>query len=116
MNIDDLTLGQIKEIKNLIGGEVAANKPHPYVIGENYLIRTVTFIQLGKLIAVYDQELVLDQAAWIADTGRFHNALKDGIDKLSNAEIEPFLKEAIVGRGALVDACIYTHKLPQEQK
>jgi len=115
MNIDDLTLGQVKQIQGF-GNTQRLALDHPYKIGENYLIRTVTFVQVGKLVAVYDQELVLDQAAWIADTGRFHDALKNGIETLPSAEIEPFLKEVIIGRGALVDGTIYSHKLPQEQK
>ena len=49
---------------------------HPYKIGSNYLIRTVTMIYTGKLVAVYDKELVISSASWIADTGRFADALR----------------------------------------
>ena len=116
MNIDNLTLDQIKVIKNLLGGEVVTNKSHPFKIGQNYLFRTVTFILAGRVTAVYDQEIMLDQAAWIADTGRFHDALKNGIETLQSAEIKPFINETGIGRGAIVDFTIYTHKLPQEQQ
>jgi hypothetical protein len=76
---------------------------HPYVIGKTYVIRTVTMIQLGKLIAVHPQELVLKDASWIADTGRFHQFLKD---PRTRNESEPFTADCIVGRGAIVDAQI----------
>ena len=82
-------------------------------VGENYIIRTVTMIQIGKLVEVTDQELVLSEASWIADTGRFHNAIVEG----SLAEVEPFGDDpVIIGRGALIDATIWRHKLPREQK
>ena len=98
MNIDSLTLGEIKQIQTLIGTTVDT---HPYQIGKNYLIRTVTMIQTGKLVAVTNQELVLEDAAWIADTGRFADALV----KAEFGEVEPFPDgQVILGRGAIVDA------------
>lgn len=110
MDIESLTLKQIRELQNVIGK--SAETAHPYKVGENYLIRTVTMIQVGRLESVGDKELVLSSAAWIADTGRFYDALKTG--KLN--EVEPFLDEVIIGRGSIVDATIWTHKLPKEQK
>lgn len=73
----------------------------PWQIGKTYVIRTVTMIQLGRLVAVYPQELVLEDASWIADTGRFANFLKDPELRF---ESEPFCAPCIVGRGAIVDA------------
>lgn len=113
MDINDLTLGKIKELQSLIspgGGDT--NDQGMWKVGQNYLIRTVTMILIGKLKAVGHSELLLSDAAWIADTGRFANALKDA----SLAEIEPFLDDVIVGRGALVDATNWRHDLPREQK
>ena len=60
--IQDLTLGQLLQLRDLFTG-TGANSSHPYKIGQNYLIRTVTMIQVGKLIAVHEQELVLEDAA-----------------------------------------------------
>jgi hypothetical protein len=86
---------------------------HPYKIGEKYFIRTITHYYTGKLSAVFEHELVLEHAAWIADAGRFSNALAKG--ELS--EIEPFPDgEIIVGRGALIDACLWSHELPAAVK
>jgi hypothetical protein len=74
---------------------------NPYKIGANYLIRTVTMIDTGRLVEVTDHELVLEDAAWIADTGRFSDALR----RCDFNEIEPFPSgRVIVGRGAVVDA------------
>ncbi len=40
-------------------------------LGKIYLIRTVTMIDTGRLVAIGAQQLVLEDAAWIAATGRF---------------------------------------------
>ena len=81
-------------------------------IGANYLIRTATMNDAGKLVAVTEHELVLDCACWIADTGRFGKALETGIFN----EVEMFpAGQVIVGRGALIDAVQIAH-LPTKTK
>ena len=87
---------------------------HPYTIGENYLIRTVTFTYAGKLTAVFKDELVLKDGSWIADTGRFTQAVEKG----DYSEIEPYPEDRhiIIGRGAIVDAVQIAHPLPRKQK
>ena len=89
-----------------------------YPIGKNILIRTVTHIQVGKLISVHPQELVLENASWIADTGRFQSCLEKGIDNIESSEIELFPKDkqVLVGRGAIIDSCEYPNALPTKQK
>ena len=111
IDIDNLTVREIKELQKYLGGS-EPNKSHPFKVGENYFIRTVTMILVGRLDAVYETELVLSSASWIADTGRFYNALKEG--KLN--EVEPFTNDVIVGRSSIIDATIWKHKLPKEQK
>ena len=86
---------------------------HRYQIGANYQIRTVTMIVTGKLIEVGVHELVLTQAAWVADTGRYMQAVASG----DYHEVEPYPPdtEVLVGRGALIDAVIIP-QLPLVQK
>lgn len=90
------------------------NANEHWKIGENYLIRTVTHIDIGRLTAVTDKELVLVDAAWIADTGRYEQCVKEG--QLSEVEPFPDDEPVIVGRGALIDAVRWLHDLPREQK
>ena len=118
MKIDDLTIGEAKELYSMLPSFLGSKKlkeaDNHWQVGKNYMIRTVTHIQIGNLIAVTDKELVLKNASWIADTGRFEQAVKNGeLD-----EIEPFPDDeiVIVGRGALIDAVLWRHKLPREQK
>jgi hypothetical protein len=118
MNIDDLTYGQLKAIAAIFGSSTSkADEPKTtestaFEIGKSYFIRTATYAATGRLVAIHPNELVLEDAAWIADTGRFHNALKDG--KFS--EVEPFCKPLIVFRGGGIDATEWPHPLPREQK
>ena len=109
MKIQDLT--QLLEV--LTKDETKpTSTDHPYEIGENYLIRTVTMYAIGKLESVFDNELVLSSASWIPDTGSFHKALKDG----DLPKVEPFINDLIMGRGGIIDATIWTKDLPREQK
>jgi len=88
-------------------------KEHPYAIGKNYFFRSVTHYYTGKLLAVYEHELVIENAAWVADTGRFGQMLKTG----SLKEVEPYPDgEVVLGRGALVDAIVITFPLPRDTK
>lgn len=88
-------------------------KNHPYKIGEAYFMRTVTHHITGRLMAVYEKEFVFTEAAWIADDGRFYDAMKNGI----LSEVEPWPEgEVIVGRGSLIDCQVWGHALPRTQK
>lgn len=83
-----------------------------FKVGECYLIRTVTMTQTGRVVAITDSDIMLEDAAWIADTGRFYNALKTG----SLEEVEPFPNGCGVSRAAIVDFAPWVHALPMVQK
>jgi hypothetical protein len=111
MKIDELTIGEARQLVQMFGGGKAGDE-HAWQIGKNYLIRTVTMIDTGRLVAVTEHELVLEDAAWIADTGRFAQA----VDKAEFGEVEPFPSgRVIVGRGSVIDAVEIT-VLPRSQK
>ncbi len=100
MNIDELTIGQAKELSQMFSGKCESDNG-PWEVGKKYFIRTVTMHLTGELISISQQELVLKDAAWIADSGRFNETLKD----INNAsEVEPFQNNVIVGRGSIIDA------------
>ena len=85
----------------------------PWVVGKCYFIRTVTMHTIGRLVSVGPHELVLEDAAWIADSGRWSEALAN---PSVLREVEPFLDPVIVGRGAIVDATEWRHDVPLKQK
>lgn len=111
MNIEDLTLKQIREIQAL-ATPAQASTESAFMTGKAYFIRTVTYASVGLLTRITDKEFVLSNASWVADTGRFHNALRDG----TFSEIEPFINDVVISRDAIVDATEWQHPLPDKQK
>jgi hypothetical protein len=87
-------------------------KQSAFEIGKNYFIRTATYHVTGRLTAIFDNELVLEDAASIADSGRFNKALTTG----QFVEVEPFISPVIVSRGGIIDATEWTHELPRTVK
>ena len=84
----------------------------PFVVGKAYVVRTVTMIVCGKCIGVVGQFLVLDEAAWIADTGRFSDFLAKGIVN----EVEPTDGRVFIGLGSIVDVYGWKHATKWVQK
>ena len=85
---------------------------HPYVLGRNYFIRTITHHYTGCITAVYDREIVLSDAAWIPDDGRLTQALET--ETFNEVEMYP-KRPVIIGREAILDAVQIT-TLPAVQK
>ena len=102
MNIEEMTIGDAKQIAAMFQTQAAGNKPVPFKIGEAYLIRTVTMAWHGVIKEIVGDFLVLEKgAAWIADTGRYADALKDA-NKFD--EVEPCEENAIIGLGGVIDS------------
>jgi hypothetical protein len=111
MNIDDLKLGELKQIALLLNGAKPVDNS-AWEIGKIYLIRTVTMIDTGRVVAVTEHEIILEEAAWIADTGRFADAVKNA----TFGEVEPFPDgRVIIGRGSIIDA-VQIKQSPRSQK
>ena len=85
---------------------------HP-LLGKNVFIRTVTHYHTGRLEEVSSGELVLSGAAWVAETGRFADAMANG--KMD--AVEPFPEGWLVrvNRSAIVDWCEWPYPLLREQ-
>jgi hypothetical protein len=85
---------------------------NPIQVGNNVFLRTVTHYLTGHVAEVSDDgnEIVLTDAAWIADTGRHAEMVKSG--KLN--EVEPYMDPVMVNRSTIVDCTIWRHKLPRE--
>jgi hypothetical protein len=112
MNIEELTIKEARQLAALFNGQPQMTQ-HPFEVGKNYFIRTVTHHHTGRLVEVTNQELVLTDAAWIADDGRLTDALKTGI--FNEVEMFPTGSRVIVGRGSIIDALVIS-TLPTSQK
>lgn len=84
-----------------------------HLLGKNVFIRTVTHHYTGKCEAIGTKAMLLSSVAWIADDGRFNEAIKNS----EFSEVEPYPDGLIVsiGLGAIIDACSI-FKLPREVK
>lgn len=118
MDIDKLTIGELKQLIKLTQGlSVGCATPAPsdfrVKVGDNILIRGVTLYYVGHVESVSETEIVLSDASWVADTGRFNEALKTGVLN----EVEPFPNgEVTVKQGAIMDYSPWPHALPKEVK
>jgi hypothetical protein len=117
IDIESLTLGQIRAIQGLAFGVPAAASPpltdaYPYHVGDAVFIRTVTYHYTGRIVAITPGEIVLAEAAWIADSGRFSVALATG----TLSEVEPYPAGVVISRGAIVDVSPWAHPLPRMAK
>lgn len=81
------------------------------LIGKKFFIRTVTYHLVGKLTKIIGNLWQLEDASWVADSGRFMNAIKNG----SLDEVEP-VGDAFVNSNSIVDIFPWKHDLPKEQK
>lgn len=81
------------------------------MVGEKFFFRTVTYHLTGKVKKVIGNIIQLEEAAWIADSGRFMQAIKEG--KLN--EVEP-VGSAFLNINSITDFFPWKHKLPTEQK
>lgn len=85
------------------------------LIGQKIFIRTVTYFWVGKCVGFTGRLIILEDASWIGQTGRWSEMLADGLEAQSSAEIEP-TGTAWVSWGAVVDVCPYPHPLPNTSK
>jgi hypothetical protein len=79
--------------------------------GSNVIIRTVTNYYTGRLVGRAGDMFVIEDAAWIVDTGRWAEFLETG--NLDQAEPYP---NGPVLVGGVIDMSIWTHPLPRTQK
>lgn len=113
INLEDLTIGQLRALSILLPRPDGTGTSHPFHIGANYFIRTVTHHFTGRIVEVFPTEIVVEDAAWIADDGRFNEAIRTG----NFNEVETFpAGRVIIGRGSLIDAFEVNFPSPRSNK
>lgn len=111
MELENLTIKQIREIQSFCGTKTKSFEPLVEV-GKKVFIRTVTHHYTGECVKCNKEWLELKDAAWIADDGRFNNFLKTG----SANEIEPFEDNVRIPVGGILDCTEWKHALPRSVK
>ncbi len=82
-----------------------------FSVGEKLFLRTVTYHLLGEIAVIEKNWVKLKNASWIADSGRFHNALENG----TLNEVE-YVGDAYVNLDTVADAFPWHSDLPTESK
>ena len=112
MKIGKMTLDEIREIAAIASGLGGSASTNSIPVGTNIFIRTVTMHYTGRVVSVTDNDMVLEDAAWIPDTGPFAAFLRDGTPN----EVEPFPGMVIIQLGCVVDISPWLHDLPRAVK
>ena len=81
------------------------------LVGNKYFFRTVTYHLVGEVKKMVGRFAYLKNASWIADSGRFMGAIKDG----TLNEVEP-VGDAFINLDTVVDFFPWNHSLPKNQK
>ena len=81
------------------------------LVGKAFYFRTVTYHLVGKVEKIIGNILQLSTASWVADSGRFMQAILNG----TLDEVEP-VGVAFINLSAATDFFPWKHTLPTEQK
>lgn len=109
LEVSDETYEKIKD--QLTADELVDISTLDDLVGQKLYIRTVTYHMTGKVVKRMGAFIQMEDAAWIADSGRFSNAIKEG----TLDEVEP-VGTMWVNLSSIVDFFPWRHKLPTEQK
>ena len=108
LEISDETYEKIKD--QLTEAEKADLTCYNDMIGKRYFLRTVTYHVVGEVIGVFGTFIQLKNASWVADSGRFMDAILNG----NLNEVEP-IKNIVwnVNMSTVVDFGLWKHPLPR---
>lgn len=93
--------------------QTAISPPLPFEIGKSYLLRTITMVDVGRVTKICGKFIIMEDASWIADTGRFFECLRKSDVFI---EVEPFAHPIMVNTDAIVDATLWPYQLPENPK
>ena len=102
----ELIKGQLKEDEDF-----DVNTLQDFV-GKSFFFRTVTYHIIGKVVKILPMGILkLEKASWVADSGRFTQAIKEG----SLDEVEP-IGDWFINLPTCTDFGLWKHSLDLKQK
>ena len=107
LEVSDETYEKIKEQLGVGDREINSYED---LVGGKFYFRTVTYHLTGEVKKIVGRFAYLKKAAWIADSGRCQQAIKDG----TLNEVEP-VGDAFINLDTVTDFFPWTHKLPETQ-
>lgn len=109
LEISDETYEKIKE--QLSADELIDISTLDDLVKQKLFIRTVTYHCVGKVTKRMGAFIELSTASWVADSGKFSTAIKDG----TLSEVE-YVGTMWVNLSAVVDFFPWKHDLPTKTK
>ena len=109
INVSDESYSIIKDM--LSQDEQTDIKSYDDLIGMKWFFRTVTYHCVGRVIGRVGDFLEMEEGSWVADSGRFMQAIRSG--ELS--EVEP-VGRYFVNLKTVCDFFPWDHALPKVQK
>ena len=97
---NQLSVSEVAEIDNLSD-----------LVGRSFFFRTVTYHLIGRVEKIIGNIVELSTASWVADSGRFMQAIKEG----TLSEVEP-VGRAFLNFSSVTDFFPWSHPLPITQK
>lgn len=101
------------KLKKQFGGDIQEVEVNQLgdLVGQKWFFRTVTYHLLGKVKKIAGRFIVLENAVWVGDSGRFSDFLKTGPSQ--SAELEP-CGTALLNSESIVDAFPWKHEIPSK--
>lgn len=81
------------------------------LVGKKWFFRTVTYHMVGRVVKIFGNFIQLENASWVADSGRFMDAVKNG----NFNEVEP-VGICFINLDSVTDFFPANYDLPKEQK
>lgn len=102
---------QFNAVEQLLAEQRREYGNYEDLVGDKFLFRTVTYHLVGEVKKIVGRFAHLKNASWVADSGKFSVAIKDG----TLDEVE-YVGDAFVNLDTVVDFFPFDHKLPNTSK
>ncbi len=112
MDLNDLTIGQAKELSQMFGGQNSSCSKPLVNKGDKIFTRTLTFHYIGEVVEDNQDHIVLNNCSWVADSGQFTSSIKDG----SLSEVEIIGNGVKILKANMTDCIPWVHELPKTRK
>lgn len=110
----------VVELADLLKANTTKSGPMPaeipFDVGKQYLIRTIGYHWIGRVQSIVGRFLILEIASWVADTGRYSEALAGKLTELPTSELEPSPRPVILNADHITDAVEYPFEIPRGVK
>jgi hypothetical protein len=80
-------------------------------VGKAVMIRTVTYHYLGRLVAVNEGTLTLEDTSWVAESGQWSRFLRYGVQR--DTDLGYYIDPVHIRIDAVVDWTLWRHELPR---